>query len=67
MFSTPHPQALFDAFVTEPERLLPENTRQRWRALTEQGRGHRAICDYVAGMTDEYANRMMQRLYGNTL
>lgn len=60
-------QALFDAFVAEPERLLPENTRQRWRTLTEQGRGHRAICDYVAGMTDEYANRMMQRLYGNTL
>lgn len=60
-------QALFDAFAAEPERLLPANTRQRWRILAEQQRGARAVCDYIAGMTDEYANRMMQRLYGGTV
>lgn len=57
-------QALFDAFAAEPERLLPANTRQRWRLLAAQQRGERVVCDYIAGMTDEYASRMMQRLYG---
>ncbi len=57
-------QALFDAFAAEPERLLPANTRQRWLVLSAQQRGERAVCDYIAGMTDEYASRMMQRLYG---
>ena len=57
-------QALFDAFSAEPTRLLPANTQQRWRLLSEQGCGQRAVCDYIAGMTDEYASRMMQRLYG---
>lgn len=57
-------QSLFDAFAAEPTRLLPANTQQRWRVLSEQGSGQRAVCDYIAGMTDEYASRMMQRLYG---
>lgn len=60
-------QALFDAFAAEPERLLPANTRQRWRALAAHQGGARAVCDYIAGMTDEYANRMMQRLYGGSV
>ena len=57
-------QSLFDAFSAEPTRLLPANTQQRWRLLSEQGSGQRAVCDYIAGMTDEYASRMMQRMYG---
>lgn len=57
-------QSLFDAFASEPAKLLPLNTQQRWRQLSEQGYPYRAICDYVAGMTDEYAERMVQRLYG---
>ncbi len=60
-------QALFDAFAQSPALLLPQNTQQRWQLLTEQGEPLRAICDYVAGMTDEYAERMAQRLYGNSL
>jgi dGTPase len=60
-------QALFDAFVSEPERLLPANTQQRWRTLAASGNGTRAVCDYIAGMTDEYASRMMQRLYGGSV
>jgi dGTPase len=35
----------------------------RWRAAdTDQAR-HRVICDYIAGMTDEYATRMYERLF----
>lgn len=59
-------QALFDAFSSEPERLLPANTRQRWLNLAAQQHAERAICDYIAGMTDEYASRMMARLYGES-
>lgn len=59
-------QALFEAFSQEPERLLPFNTQQRWRDLSAIGLGERAICDYIAGMTDEYAERMYQRLFGRS-
>ncbi len=57
-------QHLFEAFASEPLRLLPANTQQRYRQLAAQGNGQRAVCDYIAGMTDEYASRMMDKLYG---
>ena len=60
-------QALFDAFAQSPQSLLPVNTQQRWQTLSEQGQPLRAISDYIAGMTDEYAERMVQRLYGTSL
>ena len=54
---------LFAAFSAEPMRLLPHNTRQRYQQLALQQQGERAVCDYLAGMTDEYAERMFQRLF----
>lgn len=57
---------LFDAFHTEPMRLLPHNTRSRWEAaFNNQGQtaADRILCDYIAGMTDDYAHRMYQNLY----
>jgi dGTPase len=59
-------RSLFQAFSGEPERLLPFNTQQRWRNLAAEGLADRAICDYIAGMTDEYAERMYQRLFGRS-
>lgn len=50
-------RALFDLFMAEPETLPPQ-----WRA--EGGALPRAICDYIAGMTDRYAMREHQRLFG---
>ena len=55
---------LFAAFSAEPLRLLPHNTRQRYQVLALEQQGERAVCDYIAGMTDEYAERMYQRLFG---
>lgn len=52
---------LFEAFASDPERLLPENTRERWLTANEDGYGHRVISDYISGMTDGFA----ARLYGN--
>ncbi|HET8815817.1 MAG TPA: anti-phage deoxyguanosine triphosphatase [Pseudidiomarina sp.] len=57
---------LFGAFHTEPERLLPRNTRGRWRAAMDaqgEAAADRILCDYIAGMTDDYAERMYRNLF----
>ncbi|MBV2129718.1 anti-phage deoxyguanosine triphosphatase [Arsukibacterium indicum] len=55
---------LFDAFASDPSRLLPVNTQQRWHSASEQGQGMRVICDYISGMTDDYAERIHKTLFG---
>jgi dGTPase len=55
-------RALFDLFFAEPETLPPE-----WRGredLSDPTRRARLVCDYIAGMTDRYAMREHQRLFG---
>ncbi|RUO53543.1 anti-phage deoxyguanosine triphosphatase [Pseudidiomarina homiensis] len=57
---------LFSAFHNEPLRLLPHNTRARWQtAYDSQGQASadRILCDYIAGMTDDYAERMYRNLF----
>jgi dGTPase len=48
---------LFEAFVADP-RLLPDDHRRRAERDL-----HRAIADYVAGMTDRYAIREHRRIF----
>jgi dGTPase len=55
---------LFDAFASDPSRLLPLNTQQRWHSANNQHQGMRVICDYISGMTDDYAERMHKTLFG---
>ena len=52
--------ALFREFFEEAETLPPQ-----WRADRAQGAAAhaRAVCDYIAGMTDRYALREHQRLF----
>jgi dGTPase len=52
---------LFQAFASDPQRLLPDNTRQRWVDANNAGNGHRVIADYISGMTDGFASK----LYGS--
>ena len=55
---------LFEALASDPQRLLPSNTASRWDfALANGLNEYRVIADYVAGMTDEYANRLYQTLF----
>lgn len=55
---------LFQAFASDPERLLPINTRSRWLQAGEDNESQaRVIADYIAGMTDDYANRLFQTLF----
>jgi dGTPase len=51
-------QALFDEFCAAPQ-LLPERYRLRIGAASPQ----RVVCDYVAGMTDRYAQDEYLRLF----
>jgi len=50
---------LFDAFSGDPDRLLPDDIRLQLEAANPK----RVIADYIAGMTDEYATRIYQRLF----
>ncbi len=53
---------LFDALVSSPE-LLSGKTRHRMdRAESEEVR-LRVLADYIAGMTDDYAERLYNRLF----
>jgi dGTPase len=48
---------LFEAFTGNP-KLLPPEHRERAEADL-----HRAVADYIAGMTDRYAIREHRRIY----
>ena len=55
---------LFDAFATDPKRLLPSEHVNRWNdAKGNTNNEHRVICDYIAGMTDEYAVKRYEQLF----
>jgi dGTPase len=54
---------LFEAFASDPERLLPDNTKQRWLEAETSGNGLRVISDYISGMTDGFAARLYANLF----
>ncbi|MEL4483772.1 anti-phage deoxyguanosine triphosphatase [Shewanella algae] len=55
---------LFEAFASDPLRLLPHNTQSRWQQANCKGENsHRVIADYISGMTDEFAARLHQQLF----
>jgi dGTPase len=59
---------LSEALITDPERLLPEATRMRWQAVSEQtpSEGMRVICDYISAMTDGYAQKLHSQLFSSS-
>jgi dGTPase len=54
---------LFHAFATDPTRLLPPRDARHWEEADGKASRHRVICDYIAGMTDEYATKRYQQLF----
>ena len=61
-------RALFELFMDEPETLPPE-WHERYEAYNDDaGRAKlpRIVCDYIAGMTDRFAIREYERLFGMT-
>jgi dGTPase len=53
---------LFQAMASDPERLLPKDTKKTLRE-DDEGSRMRVISDHIAGMTDDYATRMYERLF----
>lgn len=51
---------LFKVLQSNPKRLLPKNT---YALYSESPNPNREICDYIAGMTDNYATKMYQKLF----
>ncbi|ODA35789.1 dGTPase [Veronia pacifica] len=55
---------LFDAFDSDPKRLLPSATRERWLEARAGGEsGKRVIADYISGMTDGFAQRLHATMF----
>lgn len=61
---------LFQALSTDPKRFLPKPTLARWKksanglAEKEQKQAQmRVICDFVSGMTDDYATKFYEKLF----
>lgn len=57
---------LFEVLNADPKRLLPTNTKDRYLKVECEKARKRIICDFIAGMTDEYATRLYERLYSPT-
>ncbi|WP_028388719.1 anti-phage deoxyguanosine triphosphatase [Legionella fairfieldensis] len=56
---------LFEAISSNPASLLDTKNRLLFLAAdNDEAAAHRVICDYIANMTDEYAHRMHERLFG---
>lgn len=51
---------LANLFLSDPKRFLPYSTLIRYEHTTGDPR---VICDYIAGMTDEYASRTYEKLF----
>lgn len=55
---------LFDAISSNPASLLDNKNRELFKQAKDETAAFRVVCDYLANMTDEYAYRMHERLFG---
>jgi dGTPase len=53
-------ERIFDAYAADPAQLPPKYRR---RAEAGEEEKYRTVCDYVAGMTDRYAQDEYRRLF----
>lgn len=55
---------LFEAFVSNPMSLLDTKNRILYDQAESKASAYRIVCDYIANMTDDYAHKMHERLFG---
>lgn len=64
--------SLFEAIASQPERLLKESFRSQYESQSQNSQNPnnqktneqmRVVCDYLSGMTDEYATKLYERLF----
>lgn len=51
---------LFEVLASDPKRFLSSRTKERY---IHENEDTRVICDFVAGMTDEYATRLYEKIF----
>lgn len=56
---------LFEAISSNPTSLLDKKNRELFEQSENEHLAFRVICDYVANMTDEYAHRLHERMFGS--
>ena len=59
---------LFQALSADPLRLLPDGYKEQYKKTAKEFPDNhamllRVICDFISGMTDEYAARFYERIY----
>lgn len=64
---------LFQALSTDPKRFLPKPTLERWKKaanyenkVKDKQAQMRVICDFISGMTDDYATKFYEKLFTPT-
>ncbi len=55
---------LFEALNSSPMSLLDQKYRLLYQKAPHENEAYRILCDYIANMTDEYAHRLHDRLFG---
>ena len=53
---------LFDELIDHPE-FLPDDWLEAFPNLTDEHDKARTVCDYISGMTDNYAQQMYSRIF----
>ncbi|HZD86041.1 MAG TPA: anti-phage deoxyguanosine triphosphatase [Gemmatimonadaceae bacterium] len=56
-------RSLAEAIFSDPRRLMKPGFVAAYDRETDAALKQRIICDYIAGMTDEYATRLYERLF----
>lgn len=56
---------LFEAIMNN-HLLLSENDRTLYKQMGSDSERARVVCDYIAGMTDSFATKMHDRLFGHS-
>ena len=54
---------IFDVLESDPQRFLPGSTKKIYGNASGDLSKKRIICDYIAGMTDEYATKFYDKLF----
>lgn len=53
---------VFNAFMENSDEFLPPSVREKYKDLSKDGKA-RVICDYIAGMSDNFLVKIYSRLF----
>ncbi|WP_246013927.1 anti-phage deoxyguanosine triphosphatase [Pseudidiomarina gelatinasegens] len=54
---------LFQAIASDPKRFMPKSSYKKYEDASNLKEQRRVICNYISGMTDDYAIRMYEKIF----